>query len=246
MGGESGYAPYSMKTPPSEAGSRVPPRRRVALPVLVASLLTASCMEQPRTYASYDASADILYEDGFTGEALSPMWFMSGPGARLEAGHLHTEGLKNHPVWLKVPLPDHVEIEFDTWSTSDEGDIKFELAGDGKSAATTANYRPTGYVFVFGGWNNRRSVLARLDEHDPDRITRADKKVNPNQRYHMKITRLGANIVWEVDGKMHLRFNDPEPLAGRGHEHFAFGGWESPVNFDNLVIRRRTAPAPSP
>ena len=54
----------------------------------------------------------------------------------------------------------------------------------------------------------------------------------------MAITRRGQSILWEIDGKVHLRLKDPEPLAGPGHEHFAFGGWESPVNFDNLRISR--------
>ena len=42
------------------------------------------------------------------------------------------------------------------WADSEEGDIKIELNGDGRSFAKSANYRPSGYVLVFGGWNNSK------------------------------------------------------------------------------------------
>lgn len=207
----------------------------------IVALTLISCAERPRTYTTKDASSEVIFEDDFSSEQLSPSWQPSGPGATVEAGHLRVEGLRNHPVWLKLPLPNDVRIEFDVWTSREEGDIKFELAGDGESYATTANYKPSGYVFVFGGWNNTRSVLAKLDEHDPDRITRTDRKVAPDKRYHMVISRRGPNIVWMIDGAVHLRLRDRAPLLGVGHEHFAFGGWDSAVNFDNLRILRLSA-----
>ncbi len=213
-------------------------RRRRAAALVLSGLSGAACTERPRTYSTSAETPRLIYEDDFSGDQLSRRWRPSGPGASLQDGHLQVEGLKNHPLWLEVNLPTDVSIEFDAWTSRDEGDIKFELAGDGQSYATTANYKPTGYVFVFGGWNNSRSVLARLDEHDPERITRTDRRVVPDKRYRMAISRRGANIVWMVDGAVHLRMRDGDPLTGDGHEHFAFGGWDSAVNFDNLRIVR--------
>jgi hypothetical protein len=31
--------------------------------------------------------------------------------------------------------------------------------------------------------------------------------------------------------------NDPEPLEGPGHDHFAFNDWEAELWFDNLHIQ---------
>lgn len=211
---------------------------RSATALILTALSMVGCSEQPRTYSTATSPSELIFADTFSGVSLSPRWRPSGPGATVEGGHLRVEGLKNHPLWLDIKLPTDVQIEFDAWSSTDEGDVKFELAGDGTSFATTANYKPTGYVFVFGGWNNSRSVLAKLDEHDPDRVTRTDRRVVPGQRYRMVVTRRGPNIVWTVDGAVHLRMRDPDPLGGEGHEHFAFGGWDSVVNFDNLRILR--------
>jgi hypothetical protein len=33
-----------------------------------------------------------------------------------------------------------------------------------------------------------------------------------------------------------LEWDDPDPLAGPGHEFFAFNDWDVRVHFDNLVI----------
>jgi hypothetical protein len=30
--------------------------------------------------------------------------------------------------------------------------------------------------------------------------------------------------------------DDPNPLEGRGHDHFAFNDWEANLSFDNLRI----------
>ena len=36
--------------------------------------------------------------------------------------------------------------------------MKWEMFGDGRNHST-------GYVFIFGGWRNRESRIAKLDEH---------------------------------------------------------------------------------
>ena len=51
------------------------------------------------------------------------------------------------------------------------------------------------------------------------------------------ITRKDGQIRWELDGQELLTYDDPDPLTGPGQQHFAFGNWEAPVQFDNLVIQ---------
>jgi hypothetical protein len=76
-----------------------------------------------------------------------------GPG-----GQLYSPGVGNNPLWLKARLPKDVRIEFDVRSDAPDGDIKWEAFGDGRNHST-------GYIFIFGGWHNRESRIAKLDEH---------------------------------------------------------------------------------
>jgi hypothetical protein len=148
----------------------------------------------------------------------------------------------NHPAWLKERLPRDAQIDLDISSKSAAGDIKVELWGDGESFAREKGaYTSTGYVFIFGGWHNSLSVLCRLEEHGAGRkAERADVKVQPGRTYHWTITRKGGSLDWKIDGQPFLAWNDPEPLAGQGHEYLGFNDWESAVTIDNLSIR----PAP--
>ena len=178
--------------------------------------------------------------DDFERSALGRDWFATDPSAvRLENGTLTVEGAHNHPVWLRRPIPEDATIEFDAWTDSPEGDIKVEAWGDGRSAHSgppQAAYDATGYVFVFGGWRNSKSVLARQQEHGPNVVERLVPKVEPGRRYHWVIQRKGDDISWTIDGMPFLSMKDPSPLRGPSHAYFAFSGWESPVHFDNLKI----------
>jgi hypothetical protein len=127
-------------------------------------------------------------------------------------------------------------VTFDVRSDSPDGDIKFELFGDGHSFARQASYTATGYVLIFGGWRNSLNVIARMDEHAPDRQVRRGPVVVPERNYRMKAERRGTKLQWFVDDQLMLEFNDNEPLQGRGHEYFAFNNWETPLYFDNLTI----------
>jgi len=200
------------------------------------ALALPACEELPRTYSTQAATLTPLYRDDFDGPELAAVWRSTGEGARVEDGALVVEGLRNHPLWLTLELPDDVRIEFDAWAESEEGDIKVELAGDGVSVARTANYVASGYVIVFGGWNNELSAIARRSEHGKDRLTATEPRVEPGRRYHFTLLRQAGTLRWELDGAELLTLEDDAPLVGPGHRHFAFSGWESRVRFDNLVI----------
>jgi len=127
-------------------------------------------------------------------------------------------------------------------SKSPTGDIKLELFGDGESFdPDKGSYMSTGYVFIFGGWQNSLSVICRNNEHDDGRkAARRDMRVEPNRSYRFTITRQGGTLDWSVDGRPFLSWTDPQPLTGAGHEYLGVNDWESAVSFDNLSIR----PAP--
>lgn len=194
-----------------------------------------------------------VYRDFFERASLGPDYRATSSAWSLESGRVCAKGARNHPLWLIPRLPANARIELDATSRSADGDIKVEAWGDGAAAAAGTSYGDaTSYLFVLGGWKNRTHVLARLDEHGRDRQSvevdstgaRLEARaVRPNHPYHIKIERAdGRTVRWLVDDIEIATFDDPEPLIGPGHEHFAFNDWETPVCFDNLTI----TPLPSP
>jgi hypothetical protein len=205
--------------------------------LLAACLLAAACEEVPRTYSTASEGARVIFQDDFNRGVIGNDWLTTGSGVVLDRGALRLSDMHNHPVWLRPTLPNDVRIEFDAWAETEEGDIKVELAGDGKSYATTASYTATGYVFILGGWDNSLNLIARQDEHGDDRVAvPTEPKLEPDRRYHVSVTRRGQELRLELDGRVVAEMVDPAPLVGAGHEHFAFNNWEAPTRFDNLII----------
>ncbi len=204
---------------------------RSLLPLFTAAVAMSGCTPQ-----GDPTIAGAPLRETFDRAELGPLWNNTGASWRIVDGRLTVQGARNHPLWLKRRLPRDVRIEFDARSESPEGDIKVELYGDGVSSAVQASYEATSYVVIFGGWRNTLDVLARMDEHGRDRVERPTRGVVPGRLYHFKIERRGSRVTAWVDGTVLVEMNDPDPLTGRGHDHFAFNGWDTQVSFDNLVI----------
>jgi len=177
------------------------------------------------------------YEDTFERSDLGADWNNTGGPYRIADGKLKVAGARNKPLWLRRTLPHDVALEFDAMSESPDGDIKVEIFGDGTSKADAVSYTATSYVVLFGAWRNTLDGIARMNEHGDDRVVRSSYKVVPGRTYHMKIERRGATIKAWADGQELGSMTDPEPLAGTGHDHFAFNNWMVPLTFDNLRIR---------
>ena len=176
------------------------------------------------------------FTDDFEREDLGDHWHNTGGRYQIQNGWLNIQGARNRPLWLRRRLPRDVRIEFDVRSDSPQGDIKVEVFGDGSSRATTESYTATSYVVIFGGWNNSINAIARLDEHGDDRVVGPRRRVEPGQTYRMRIERQGNRITAWVDDVELAHMDDPNPLEGRGHDHFAFNDWEANLSFDNLRI----------
>lgn len=177
------------------------------------------------------------FEDRFERARLGKDWLDTSDGAyEIVQGRLRVKGAKNHPLWLRRRLPRDVRIELTARSESPAGDIKVEAFGDGRSYATEDSYTATSYVLVFGGWHNRTSVIARMNEHGDDRQERSDRRVVPGRTYRFKIERRAGKLSWWIDGDRMLELDDPEPLEGAGHDHFAFNDWDAELWFDDLVV----------
>lgn len=223
-----------------------PATTRQARPLLEPILVTG---EEPE--AATDPAPEPLltspFRDDFERARVGDDYFATGDHFRIEGGRLCVKGARNHPLWLKRRLPKNARIQVEAEAGSEHGDIKLEVWGDGQAAATRISYTDaTSYLAIFGGWRNRFHVLARLDEHAPDRLEVAvepgsdDPRRQPvlaSRRYRLKLERSdGRTLRFWVDDVEILSFTDPLPLRGTGHDHFAFNDWETPVCFDHLVV----------
>jgi hypothetical protein len=187
------------------------------------------------------------FRDDFDRADLGEDWHATSSAWRILDGRLCGQGARNHPVWLKKRLPVNARIEFEATSGSPDGDIKVEAWGDGRSSATGTTYDDaTSYLFVLGGWKNRFSVLARLNEHAQNRQEvrllpgsedPRTQQIVEGKSYHVEIERSdGHTVTFTVDETPIHEFSDPAPLKGPGHEHFAFNDWEVPLCFDALQV----------
>jgi hypothetical protein len=194
---------------------------------LVAALALAGCKEGEVRLAA------LPFQDSFERAELGPDW-RAEPGWNAKDGQVFSAGTRNRALWLEAALPRDAVIELTARSESPAGDIKFEAWGDGENHAS-------GYIFIFGGWRNSISAIARLDEHGTDRqeVNRPNQ-VRMGQFYRMKVVRQDKVIRWYVDDKLLLDFYDSEPLYGKGHDRFAFNDWEAQLYFDDLRIRPAT------
>ncbi|MEZ4367913.1 MAG: hypothetical protein R2939_16780 [Kofleriaceae bacterium] len=183
-----------------------------------------------------EAWADLFERDG-----LGENWLdtSDGRGFRVVDGTLSARGAHNQPLWLRRALPRDVRVEFTAWSNSADGDLKVELFGDGRSYDPDRGaYQSTGYVFIFGGWGNSKSIIARQDEHGDDVVSRTTPKVVRGQKYAWSIERVGKRLTWRLDGAAEpfLQYDDDRPLTGDDHAYFAINNWESDTYFDDLRI----------
>lgn len=179
---------------------------------------------------------------------LGPNWTqMKTTAWKVENGRLCGQNAKNHGVWLNRTLPVNARIEFDAYALTEDGDLKAEVWGDGRSYATGTSYtNATSYLAILGGWHNTTHALARLNEHGQDRKEiKVDKDsddprqraVGTSQLYQFKIERSdGRTVHFSVNGVEYLSWTDPSPLAGQGHDHFGFNEWEAKVCFDNVKV----------
>jgi hypothetical protein len=177
------------------------------------------------------------FTDAFDRAELGPDWKDTGGGWSVQGGALAGRDAFNHPVWLQKVLPRNVKVELDIWTPSPDGDLKVECFGDGRTFdPDKGSYTASGYVFIFGGWKNTQSKIARKDEHRSNDPHREDIRVVPDQKYHWEIVRQNGKITWSIDGRPFLVMDDIDPLVGLGQDHFGVGNWQTPVFVDNVVI----------
>jgi hypothetical protein len=195
------------------------------LPPLLLSFFALSACKKDRDAAT----KTVPYTDDFDRNELGPDWWPSGGHWTMDQGTIFTTGANNAPLFLKVELPNDVVVECDVKSETATVDSKIELMTNGRAHAS-------GYVFILGGWQNKISAIARLDEHGTDRRERSPTGVSGSKSYHWRIEKKGGDIRWYLDGKLYLSFEDKQPLQGPGNNRLAFSNWQNQVRYDHLRI----------
>jgi hypothetical protein len=205
---------------------------------LLALASLAACADKAKPLPAITSA----WSDSFERAAPGADYHDTDPGSyAISGGMLHAHGARNHPLWLRRPIPHDAVIELDAKSLTPDGDIKVEIWGDGHGHAANKDkvqYTSSGYVFIFGGWSNSASIIAKGNEHTPGLPTRREPRVEPGRLYHWKIVRKGAQIDWYIDDMStpFLSMTDPAPFDGPDHSYFAFSNWDSDLWFDNLSI----------
>lgn len=193
----------------------------------VVAALTSGVSCLPTFPPSSPPTAAVV--ETFSDADLTGRYHVQGGTWRVVDGALSTLGDRNLPLWLRAPLSKNVRIEFTSTATSPVLDMKVEVFGDGIR-------HESGYIVVVGGWNNTLSGIARLDEHEGQRVMRRTRfEAGVKHRWRIERTD-GKTLRLFLNGEELAAYVDDKPLFGPRNDRFAFSGWESEVTFDDLTI----------
>ena len=215
--------------------SLIPFGRLLVLCSCLCLLTVLGCKKETVQSDPASATADLqggtlVFEDDFERAELGEHWSAQGSGWRIENGAVTGQNARNDALWLDFELPEKVRVEFDATAVSQDGDLKFELFGDGTN-------HESGYILIYGGWSNTVTCIARQDEHGSDRLdAEHHDPVQTGTTYRFAAVRIDQRVQWFIDGQLVLVFDDSEPLTGQQHAHLGFNDWTAPVRFDNLAI----------
>lgn len=200
------------------------------LPAVLLALLTG-CRRR-------DEPITKEFTETFDRNEIGDGWRDTGGKFRIEKGELVGRNIQHNPIWLRKELPADASIEFDVRTTAPVGSIRVIVYGDGKSKTPEQEgCQSSGYALVFGGWNNKLSVMCRGDQANAGHVrARSDWPVVPDLTYHFYVTRKGGVLSWFIGGHDMMQWSDPAPLTGPGHTAFGIDGEGGEVFFDNLTI----------
>lgn len=202
-------------------------QRRILVPVGALLLLVHLPFLHFWLRGEREVAAAVPFSDSFDRAQLGDAWWANGGLWRIVGGQLYSPGVVNNPLWLKARLPRDVRIEFDVRSDAPDGDVKWEAFGDGRNHAS-------GYIFIFGGWHNRESRIAKLDEHA---LTAAEMRAQLAQQARPYPSRGagGLEALWDLIRGPWEQWRARSALADL--EKGDFYGRDTPVVVKRLDLR---------
>lgn len=176
----------------------------------------------------------LPFVDDFNRLDIGPNYWNSGGYARIENNELKSPGVKNNALWLQAAMPDNAAIEFDTRAATAEGDIRFEVFGDGFN-------HDSGYTFLFGAFNNQVTAISRLNERgpafSPDGIGRGGKEPEEMAVANRSLKELQDNGTYGPDSD--FRMERPGLRVVPGHMyHMRIEGKDNTLRWyiDNQLV----------
>ncbi|MBI2194669.1 MAG: hypothetical protein HYU36_22040 [Planctomycetes bacterium] len=147
-----------------------------------------------------------------------PRWtFFSGHDRRLAC------------IWNKRHFSGDLSVDFATGIKMDRNrgsryeyarDINVTIGGDG-------NDLTSGYSFLFGGYENRRTCILRRDKIVAQSPETIPIQSNIHRRwFHIKVARRGNSLLYWIDDRQMLKFEDPDPLPG---DQVALWTWDNGI-----------------
>ncbi len=181
-------------------------------------------------------SGEVIYQTDFS-KPLGADWKDEGGDWRVEDGVLKSEKARNKDLVLtSKSLPQNAVIEFKMRSFTPYIDAKVRAWGALDPNGETM-HDAGAYSFILGGWKGRISTIARMDEHDENRVEDRETTFKPETWLACRIERNKGTIRWFVNDKLFLTYEDDSPLSANQFKYFSFANWRSRVEFDDLRIR---------
>lgn len=156
----------------------------------------------------------VPFVDSFDRADVGPNYWSTGGDWRVENGELHEPGVRGNPLWVQAALPDDVAIDFRVRATNNEGELEWELFGDGLNHGS-------GYTFVFGGFRNQVTALAKFDEQhspvfDPRLVGMQGPPNDPDQNAvaNRKLGELYANHTFDAGSAWRVQRTDVRVQGG--------------------------------
>ena len=198
----------------------------------------------PEALAAKLKGGRLVFKDDFERTDLGSKWKAASPEWKLQDGEIVNTFAENKGLWLLEKLPPgDVRIEFDVRSDPfqkkvQDGSLREEFPGDLKCEAfNTEPDHQKGYIFIFGGWQNRVNRIARLEEHGNGEgaqvVDGPPHAVEAGHTYHMKLLRIDNTLAYYADDESLVHFTDPRLIRG---SYFGFNNWHSHLTFDNVAV----------
>ena len=184
-----------------------------------------------------NAVAQKSYETSFEDpDEFAKNWTIENGEWKIEEGSLIGEGFQidNVGIWLKTPLSNHFEAEYEVEGLVAGNDLNCIVAGDGK--------KWSGYVVITGGHGGSKARVGVAYINDIDEIHHKPLRstpfiTEPNKTYLIKVTRTPDQIIMNIDGEDVLHTNKEDLIHNTNNQYFGFFTWDNKIKINSLKIK---------
>ncbi|NCC51139.1 MAG: hypothetical protein EOM20_07985 [Spartobacteria bacterium] len=181
---------------------------------------------------------NLLINSQFTEERELARWQVMGCDYTLDEDGLHLHPAMPQLLLYKGDLGGDIRMDFECRLTS----IYLNHIGCFFSAVAGDNYKdiaPSGYEFVYGGYDNSMNVLTRSHQQVWKQVQSPLKR---NTTYRVCVKRTGATISMHINDREICAYVDMDPLIGGDRTALGLSCWGSEFCIRNIQIYTRGSP----